>query len=132
MWRNITPINPATLAAFEKRFNFRIAEPFKSFLIEHNAGIPSNGTFPTVYRERQLVQFLDFADQKTRNGAWATNTRLRDQIGDQRIIVGLDVKGNYVCLERHWKNQKIVVWSHVTGQFEPSLLDIPAFLRAIN
>ena len=130
MWRNVFPIESATLSAFEKKFHFNIQSPLREYLLEHNNGIPSPGTIPTVVRERHLVQLLDFRDPNNPKGAWATNARLRSEIGPQRIIIGTDISGNFVCLERDYQEQYIVVWSHISNNFERSLLDIPALIRA--
>lgn len=132
MWRYIIPVSQGAITEFEQKFLFRIRSPFREFLIDHNNGIPSNGSFPTEKRERKLAQFLDFSDRNPSNGATAINQRLREQIGEKRIVVGRDRSGNLVCLERNYKEQYIVVWSHISGEFERSLLDIPALLQAIN
>ena len=129
MWRNIIPCTSADLTAFEKKFKFTIQDPFRIYLLEHNSGIPSPGTIPTASRERRIAQLLDFRNSSNPKGAWETNLRLRDQIGSKRIVVGLDSSGNFICLERDYQEQYLVVWSHISGNFERSLLDIPALLR---
>lgn len=132
MWRDIIPVSHTTITDFEQQFQFRIRSPFREFLIDHNNGIPSDGIIVTEKRERKLAQFLDFSDAVSNNSAWAINRRLRDQIGPRRIVVGRDRSGNFVCLERDYQEQYIVVWSHITGEFERSLQEIPALLNAIN
>lgn len=130
MWRNTIPCESAALTAFEKKFKFTIQSPFREYLLEHNFGISSPGTIPTAVRERRLAQLLDFRDQHNPKGAWAINSRLRDRIGPKRIVIGTDTSGNFVCLERDYQDQYIVVWSHISNNFERSLLDIPALIRA--
>lgn len=132
MWRNKKPLEDATLAEFEKKFKFRIDKDLRGFLLLHNAGSPTPGTFPTSARERKLETFLDFSDKNSSHGAWAINKRLRDKIGEKRIIIGKDNTGNFICLERRYVNQNVVVWSHINNEFEASLIDIPAFLRRIG
>lgn len=131
-WRNITVIHSFVLTEFERKFNFTIHKDFRAFLLEHNGGIPSPGIFPTTVRERKIARLLDFSDKFSSNGAWEINKRLREQIGPKRIVVGIDSTGNFICLERYYKRQQIVVWSHISGDFEECLLDIPAFLRTIS
>ena len=132
MWRHTLPLDNLTLSEFERTFSFRIEPVFRSFLLEHNCGCVTPGVFSTVKCERKLWQLLNFADRTGTDGAWAINKRLQEQLGPMRIVVGLDIKGNFVCLEREHKRQKIVVWSHLSGEFEESILDIPAFLRVIG
>ena len=132
MWRDVIPVSPSTLTEFEQQFHFRIQSPFREFLLDHNNGIPSDGTIPTKTKERKLSMFLDFSDRNPANSAWTVNKRLRDQIGEKRIVVGRERSGNLICLERNYKEQYIVVWSHITGEFERSLLEIPALLQSIN
>lgn len=132
MWRDIIPVSHTNIADFEQHFQFRIRSPFREFLIDHNNGIPSDGAFNTEKRERKIAQFLDFSGAVASNDAWTLNKRLRDQIGSKRIVVGRDKSGNLICLERDYQEQYIVVWSHITGEFERSLQDMPALLQAIN
>ena len=132
MWRDIIPVSNTEIASFEQQFQFRIRSPFREFLIDHNNGIPSGGTIITQRRERKLAQFLDFSDSIPANSASAINKRLREQIGPKRIVVGRDRSGNLVCLERDYQEQYIVVWSHITGEFERSLQEMPTLLNAIN
>lgn len=132
MWRGIKPLPKLLLKDFETTFQFNITPVFQEFLLEHNGGIPTSGIFPTVVKERKIAKLLDFSDRYSANGAWAINRRLRTQIGEKRIIIGIDSLGNFLCLERHYKKQFVVVWNHLTGEFEESLLDIPALLRCIG
>lgn len=132
MWRNIRPVEEKTIANFEKEFRFHLEPSLRQFLIDHNNGAPSPGTFTTTIRERRLEQFLDFSDVTSVRGAWELNRRLRERIGPKRIIIGVDANSNFVCVERDHKQQYIVVWSHVSGCFERCLADIPVFLQIIN
>lgn len=138
MWINIKPIKAAELRAFESEFSFRINQAVKSFLQEHNGGITYSGDFPVVVtgtqqiKERRMDCLLDFSDRNDPDGAWEINRRLRKKIGDKRIIIGRDQKNNMICLERDRKEQYIVVWSHITREFDRCPLDIPAFLQAIS
>lgn len=132
MWRGTRPVESAVLREFEMHFKFRIHPAFREYLSIHNAGFPSPGTFPTIVRERKMESFLDFTDRYTSGGAWKVNERLREKIGPKRIIVGTDSSANFICIERDYQEQYIVVWSHVTGKFERCLLDIPGFIRLIG
>lgn len=132
MWRFVIPIKSQTLSDFENHFDFRFNETLRGFILDHNGGSPEAGVFHTTVRVRRIGRLLDFSDKSTPDGAWSFNERLRDKLTDKRIIIGIDAKNNFVCVERHYKHQKIVVWSHVSGEFEDCLLDIPAFLRAID
>lgn len=132
MWRDVIPTSSTDIAAFEEQFKFRIRSPLREFLIDHNNGIPSDGAFVTVRRERKIAQLLDFSDRNPQNSAWTVNRRLREQIGPKRIVVGREHSGNLICLERNYQEQYIVVWSHITGEFERSLQEIPVLLQAIN
>lgn len=132
MWMGIRPLSKQQLTDFEKKFNFNVTPVFRTFLLEHNAGIPNSAIFPTTVKERRLVRLLDFADRQAPTGAWAINQRLRNEIGEKRIIIGMDSLDNFVCLERYYRRQSIVLWNHLTGGFEESLLDISAFLRVIG
>ena len=131
MWRWIRPLHKLLLRDFETAFQFNITPVFREFLLEHNAGVPTSGIFPTTVKERKIAKLLDFSDRYSVKGAWAINKRLREQIGEKRIIIGKDSLGNFICLERHYKHQTVVVWNHLTGEFEESLLDIAALLRCI-
>lgn len=131
MWRNITPITDAQMSAFEKNFDFRIAQPLREFLIDHNGGAPTPGTFPTTVRERKLEYFLDFSDLSYK-GAWGINQRVRKHIGPKMLVIGIDFLGNYVCIQREYKQQEIVLWNHVTNNYEKCLHSIPAFIRTIG
>ena len=131
-WRNIIPLEDSTLRKFEEVFDFNINRYFREFLLEHNGGIPSPGIFPTVARERKIARILDFSQKSSSRGAWAVNARLRDQLGPKRIVVGVDSAENFICIERKYKRQRIVVWSHVTGDFEECILDIPSFLQVLS
>lgn len=131
VWRNRRPILSAQLSGFETKFGFRICGPMRTFLLENNAGFPTPGLFPTTVRERKLSFLLDFSNTSHPDGAWAINARLRNQIGPKRIIIGRDTLGNYVCIEREHKQQRIVLWNHVTNDFELCLWDIPMFLRYV-
>lgn len=132
MWRGIKPLSNQLLKDFESAFDFNIHPVFRQYILDHNSGAPTPGIFPTIKKERKVAKFLDFADRYSAAGAWATNRRLRDQIGDKRIIIGKDSLGNFLCLERHYRKQYIVLWNHLTGEFEESLLDIPAFVRCVE
>lgn len=132
MWRGIKPLHKLLLKDFETAFQFNITPVFREFLLEHNGGMPTSGIFPTVVKERKIAKLLDFSDRYSTAGAWAINRRLRSQIGDKRIIIGKDSLGNFICLERYYKRQSIVLWNHLTGEFEESAVDIPAFLRIID
>lgn len=131
MWRTTVPIEDRTLSQFEKHFHFRIQEDLRGFILDHNGGFTTPCVFPTNVKSRKFIQMLDFSPSNP-DGAWAVNERVRERIGEKRIVIGLDQKKNFVCVERNYKQQQIVVWSHVSGDFEPCLLDIPAFLRALN
>lgn len=132
MWRSIKPLTSLQLRQFETTFQFNIQQDMREFLLTHNAGIPSSAIFPTKSKEWNMVRLLDFSDSHSTKGAWAINKRLKDKVGDKRIIIGIDRIGNYICLERHYRHQDVVVWVHHTEQFEPSLLDIPTLLRCIS
>lgn len=130
MWRNIKKADEKAMSQFERHFDFAICDNLRGFLIEHNGGSTTPCAFQTDRAERKLVRLFDFSQPTS--SAWEINERLRDQIGTKRIIIGADQKGNFVCVEREYSRQTIVVWSHVSGLFESCLLSIPAFLRAIN
>ena len=132
MWRGIIPLSNASLKEFENTFHFNIDTSLREYLLEHNGGIPTFGTFPTAGKERKIARILDFSDRDLADGAWAVNRRLRNRIGEKRIIIGTDSLGNFVCLERDYRRQYIVLWNHLTDGFEESLWDIPAFLRGIG
>ncbi len=133
MWRGIKPISTVELREFENAFRFRITPVFREYLLEHNGGIPTPGIFPTeANRNRKMQRLLDFTDRYTVQEAWSVNTRLQEAIGEKRIVIGTDTVGNFICLEREYKRQYIVLWNHLTDQFERSLLDIPAFLDTIG
>lgn len=132
-WYDIKPVEEKELHNFEDAFCFRISEPMRGYLLRHNGGRPVSGTFPTTERARKLEQFLNFSKEgDPRFDAWAVNKRLRSELGGTRIAIGIDTLGNFVCIERHYRHQKVVVWNHLTGKFEPSLLDIPVLLRALG
>ena len=132
MWRNIIALEDRKIAEFERKFQFRIHLVFREFLLTHNGGSPTPGTFPTAKMTRKMKYFLDFSDEDSDYGAFEINYRLRDKIGPKRIIVGIDHADNFICLERSYSRQYIVVWSHVTGEFERCLLDLPMFIRQIG
>ncbi len=132
MWITTKPISPPEIKEFEQEFHFRLHTDFFNFLQDHNAGTPLDGSFPTTAKERKLKRLLDFQNRTSFDEAWMVNERLRKQIGEKRIIIGTDAIGNFVCLERNHRAQAIVVWNHLTGDFERCLLDIPGFLRAIS
>lgn len=132
MWRCCTPLTEQELHSFENAFKFKFTEDLRGFLLLHNAGIPSPGLFPTLNRERKLAQLLDLRKGTGKQDAWSVNERLRDLIGPKRIIIGQDSQNNFVCVERNQRQQKIVLWNHITDQFEECLLDIPVFLRQIG
>ena len=120
------------LKDFETTFQFNITPMFREFLLEHNGGAPASGVFPTAVKERKLARMMDFSDRYSVRGAWAINRRLRGQIGEKRIIIGIDSLDNFICLERHYRHQTVVVWNHLTGEFEESRLDLPALLRCLG
>ena len=132
MWRNTYPLTSVQLKNFETAFAFNITLVFRDFLMEHNGGVPTPGTFPTSGSNRRIQRFLNFYENISPSGAWAINRRLREKIGPKRIIFGVDSLGNFLCLERSYKRQFVVLWNHLTGEFEPCLWDIPAFLRGIG
>lgn len=132
MWRNVIEISRTQLRSFETHFRFTFHSDLGAYLLTHNNGSVAPGIFPTAVRERKLDRLLDLSDSENEKGAWAVNKRLRKLIGPQRIIIGIDAQGNYVCVERDYRQQKIVVWNHVTDAFEDCLWDIPAFLRYIG
>lgn len=131
MWRNITPLEERAMSEFEQKFRFRIDPALRQFIIDHNGGIPSPGTFLTTARERRFEQLLDFSDTLTGRGAWAINERLRYKIGEKRIIIGTDANSNFICLERDYKTQYIVVWNHFSNSFERCIADIPVLLQSL-
>lgn len=130
MWRNIHLLTDLEMRHFEEHFAFTVTPPLRQFLIDHNGGYPSSGSFPTVVRERKLEYLLNFADPSSR-GAMEINRRLRKHLGPKMIVIGCDDLGNYVCVQRDYKQQNIVLWNHVTNMYEPCLWDIPTFLRNI-
>ena len=132
MWVNTCPLTCSQLSSFEKAFRFTFHHDLQAFLKAHNAGSTTSGIFPTAVRERELVQLFDFSDQQDKKGAWGINKAHRKALTEKRIIIGTDNLGNYVCVEREHKQQKIVVWNHVTDQFEPCLWDISMFSRYIG
>lgn len=132
MWRNIIRLEEPMLTKFENKFKFNFQEDLRGFILDHNGGTRTPAPFPTAERERKLTRLLDFSNPESSTGAWTLNQRLSSQLGDKRIIIGADQKGNFICVQRHLKQQSIVLWSHVSGDFEDCLLDIPAFLRAIS
>jgi hypothetical protein len=132
MWSNTISLKKTDLRDFEQHFHCKINPAIRLFLADHNAGYPVNAHFPTEAAERRMERLLNFSDRDKSYGAWRINERLRPQIGTHRIVIGVDCDENYVILERDGKQDYIVVWSHITGEFERCLLDIPAFLRAIS
>lgn len=132
MWHNTITLEEKNLTEFEKKFQFRMNPEFREFLLTHNAGYPLPGTFTTTKKVRKMKQFLDFNDVESDEGAFEVNLRLRNKIGPKRIIVGIDQTGNFICLERNYARQYIVVWSHITGAFERCILDLPMFMRQIG
>lgn len=138
MWMNTKQIPTATLREFETAFSFRINDRLRSFLLEHNGGATYSGSFfvniegTNKTKERCMDCLLDFSDRRSPDGAWEVNRRLRSKIGAKRIIIGRDKSNNLICLERDYKEQYIVVWSHITRSFDRCLLDLPAFIRAIS
>ena len=131
MWREIRPLASEQLSDFEREFDFKINPDFREFLLDHNNGAPAGVYIPTRTKKRRIHKFLDFADHSSSEGAWAVNLRLREEVGEKRIIFGVDALGNFLCLERNYRKQKVVLWNHLTDEFEPCLLEIPAFLREI-
>lgn len=132
MWRGIRPLSNQLLRDFESTFHFNINPVFRQYILDHNGGVPVPGIFPTVRKERKMARLLDFSDRSSATGAWAINQRLRDQIGDKRIVIGTDELGNFLCLERHYRSQRIVLWNHLTEEFEECLLEIPSFVRCVE
>ena len=128
-WLGIRPISSAELTAFEDHFDFRITPVFRTWLLEHNAGFPKNIELPTTKRMREFRRVLDFSNRTGKLEAWKCTERCRDSLGSTRIPFGFDAGGNFVCLERHYRHQQIVVWNHITDEFEPCLLDIPTFIK---
>lgn len=125
------PVEEKTVSDFENTYHFRIDPVLRQFIIDHNNGIPSPGTFLTTVRERKLERLLDFDDTATEQGAWAINKRLREKIGEKRIIIGIDANSNFVCVERNYKQQYIVVWNHITGKYERCVAAIPVLIRVL-
>jgi hypothetical protein len=125
--RGVKPLNESILQAFEEKFDFHFTTKMRQFLLLNNGGV-SSGAFYTVAMQRTFSSLLDFEDKTSPSGAWAINRRLRKQIGEKRIIIGMDSQKNYICVERNRREQKIVVWSHVTNMFDSCLHDIPSFL----
>lgn len=132
MWMNENPIAFTQLNQFEKRFRFTFHPALQKFIQAHNGGNVTPGTFPTNVRERKLLRLLDFSDPESRKGAWQINAKHRSLIGPQRIIIGIDSLGNYVCVQREYKHQTIVVWNHVTDSFEDCLWELPAFIQYVG
>lgn len=132
MWMGIKPLSRQSLTDFEKTFKFNINPVFREYLLDHNGGIPTPGTFVTAVKERKIDRLLDFSDRYSPAGAWAVNHRLRDEIGEKRIIIGTDSMGNFICLERDYKKQRFVLWNHLTGNYEENIMDISAVLRVIG
>lgn len=132
MWRNTNPISSAQMRSFEQFFSFRINEPLREFLLTHNAGSPIPGEFNTNIRSRRLERLLDISDETSPIGAWAINRRLRKLIGPKRVILGIDDKGNYLCVSRERKQQHFEIWNHVSDQFEESAWEIPQFLSYVG
>lgn len=131
-WHNVSPLSDDQLSAFERKFRFTIQADLRSYLLEHNNGKKLPDPFPTAGRAYQFAYFLDFSGPESPGGAWEINTRLRKRIGTKRIILGKDAGENWICLERNHKEQYIVVWSHITGNFERCLWDIPTFLQGLG
>lgn len=132
MWRNITELQEDMLQEFEKHFSFLLHGTLHAFLLTHNYGCPSPGRFPTDIKDRKISSLLDFSSKTGDRSAWAVNERLRKQIGPQRIIIGIDSLGNYICVERKYQEQRIVLWNHITNCFEPCQWEISEFLRNVG
>ena len=132
MWLDSIPVAAEGLRSFEEAFRFKIDSDFKQYLAERNGGMPMDGRFPTAVKERKLAQLLDFTDMRSNNGAWAVNKRMRKRIGVKRIVIGIDPANNYICLERNYREQFVVVYNLWSCDFERSLLDLSAFMRAIG
>lgn len=131
-WHSISPLSDDQLSDFEQKFRFKIQTDLRLYLLEHNNGRKLPDPFPTTGRKYQFAYFLDFSGPETIGGAWEVNKRLRKRIGAKRIILAKDSSENWICLERDHKEQYIVVWSHITGNFERCQLDIPAFLGRLD
>ena len=132
VWLNPTPVSEEAMRNFELHFRFRINKNLRLFLMDHNGASCYPGSFPTEKTTRNLATLLDFSDETAPKGAWAVNKKLRNFLGPNRIIIGQDQKCNHVCIEKDRNRQKIVVWSHISNQFEECLLDIPGFIRIMN
>lgn len=132
MWRDTLPVTYTAFNSFEQQFHFKIQEPFREFLMDHNNGIPSDGEILTVKGTTRIARFLDFSGLIQTNSAWEINKRLRPLIGPKRIVVGKDRSDNYICLERSHKEQYLVIWSHITGEFDRFIPDIPTWIASIN
>lgn len=128
-WLGVRPISSAELTAFEDHFDFRITPVFRTWLLEHNAGLCKSTELPTANKVYHFIRMLDFSKNAGVTEAWKSTERCRTDLGETRIPIGMDAVGNFVCLQRHYKHQDIVVWNHITGAFEPCLLDIPTFIR---
>ncbi len=119
--RGVKPLKETTIKQFEDKFDFHFCPEIRQFLLQNNAG-SSNGSIFTTKMMRTFSCLYDFSENATSNSAWEINRRLRNRIGEKRIIIGKDVQKNYICVERNRREQKIVVWSHVSNEFDPCLM----------
>ena len=132
MWSNISPITNTQMNLFESHFSFRIDPPLRDFLLEHNGGSPTSCIFPTNIRNREIAYLLDIRESRSDKSAWTVNQRVRRLIGPKRLVIGVDSLGNFICVEREYKQQEIVLWNHVTNAFEKCQWSIPILLQSIG
>ncbi len=125
MWNYCTLLTSEELQKFESTFNFRIQQPLRSFLLEHNGGRSHHCIIPSLCKDRKLEQLLDFS---ATGNAWEINRRMRKILGTRCIVIGTDRSENFLCVTRAYNNQSVVIWNHVTGELEQCSLDIPALL----
>ena len=116
------------IARFEEAFSFHFHDSaLKDFLACHSGEAVRSGHIKASGEDMELSSILSFTAQEGANSAWAVNKWVRRDIGKKRIAIASGTYGDYLCVEREWQNQHLVIYNCQNGQIRSASISIADF-----
>lgn len=128
------------IISMENDLGLSLPESYKSFILEHNGGLPARCLFDIPGRGQSSVVFYGIQTDEAHNDLSKAFFAYKDRLPEDTLPIGFDPGGNLVCLVLGGEEEgKIYFWDHEVENTPPSLEKMwclansfEAFLRSLQ